>query len=102
MNTASWDQIMESFGFVFVFQYAILLTIVATIVMKYTLHVIDLQSENPWDNKAVYLLYTELIMGMYLVCEHIVHSEHFNVDYKIGKEWNDKKKNKHTVPNRPV
>ncbi|XP_020909370.2 E3 ubiquitin-protein ligase synoviolin, partial [Exaiptasia diaphana] len=31
--------------------------------MKYTLHVIDLQSENPWDNKAVYLLYTELIMG---------------------------------------
>lgn len=45
------------------FQYAILLTIVATILMKYTLHVIDLQSENPWDNKAVYLLYTELIMG---------------------------------------
>ena len=31
--------------------------------MKYTLHVIDLQSENSWDNKAVYLLYTELIMG---------------------------------------
>lgn len=35
--------------------------------MKYTLHVIDLQSENPWDNKAVYLLYTELIMGEYCV-----------------------------------
>ena len=33
--------------------------------MKYTLHVIDLQSENPWDNKAVYLLYTELITGEY-------------------------------------
>ncbi|KAK3745505.1 hypothetical protein QZH41_009906, partial [Actinostola sp. cb2023] len=48
---------------VFGFEYAILLTIVATILMKYTLHVIDLQSENSWDNKAVYLLYTELIMG---------------------------------------
>ena len=44
-------------------QYAILVTIVATVFMKYVLHCIDLQSENPWDNKAVYLLYTELIMG---------------------------------------
>ncbi|EDO48604.1 predicted protein, partial [Nematostella vectensis] len=48
---------------VFGFEYAILLTMVATVFMKYTLHVIDLQSENPWDNKAVFLLYTELIMG---------------------------------------
>ena len=31
--------------------------------MKYILHIIDLRSENPWDNKAVYLLYTELITG---------------------------------------
>ena len=45
------------------FQYAILLTIVVTIQMKYVLHIIDLRSENPWDNKAVYLLYTELITG---------------------------------------
>lgn len=44
-------------------QYAILLTIVVTIQMKYVLHIIDLRSENPWDNKAVYLLYTELITG---------------------------------------
>ena len=44
-------------------QYAILLTIVVTIQMKYILHIIDLRSENPWDNKAVYLLYTELITG---------------------------------------
>ena len=34
--------------------------------MKYILHKIDLQSENPWDNKAVYLLYTELVMGKLL------------------------------------
>ena len=47
----------------FLLQYAILLTIVVTIQMKYVLHIIDLRSENPWDNKAVYLLYTELITG---------------------------------------
>lgn len=49
---------------VFGFEYAILLTIVVTIQMKYVLHIIDLRSENPWDNKAVYLLYTELITGL--------------------------------------
>eukprot|EP00058_Branchiostoma_floridae_P024686 XP_002610176.1 hypothetical protein BRAFLDRAFT_121543 [Branchiostoma floridae] len=43
--------------------YAILLTMVITTFVKYILHTIDLQSENPWDNKAVYLLYTELTMG---------------------------------------
>lgn len=31
--------------------------------MKYALHFVDLQNENPWEDKAVYLLYTELIMG---------------------------------------
>ncbi|XP_019625586.1 PREDICTED: E3 ubiquitin-protein ligase synoviolin-like [Branchiostoma belcheri] len=48
---------------VFGFEYAILLTMVITTFVKYILHTIDLQSENPWDNKAVYLLYTELTMG---------------------------------------
>ena len=47
----------------FLFQYAILLTVVLHIFVKYILHRIDLQSENPWDNKAVYLLYTELVLG---------------------------------------
>lgn len=45
-------------------QYAILLTMVLTTFIKYMLHTIDLQSENPWDNKAVYMLYTELFTGM--------------------------------------
>ncbi|XP_014664848.1 PREDICTED: E3 ubiquitin-protein ligase synoviolin B-like [Priapulus caudatus] len=49
---------------VFGFEYAILLTVVINIFVKYVLHTIDLQSENPWDNKAVYLLYTDLMMGM--------------------------------------
>ena len=33
--------------------------------MKYILHSIDLQSENPWENKAVYLLYSELVLGKF-------------------------------------
>lgn len=49
---------------VFGFEYAILLTVVFNIAVKYILHTIDLQSENPWDNKPVFLLYTELIIGL--------------------------------------
>ncbi|XP_053134428.1 E3 ubiquitin-protein ligase synoviolin [Hemicordylus capensis] len=48
---------------VFGFEYAILLTMVLTIFIKYILHSFDLQSENPWDNKAVFMLYTELFTG---------------------------------------
>ncbi|PNI93865.1 SYVN1 isoform 9 [Pan troglodytes] len=48
---------------VFGFEYAILMTMVLTIFIKYVLHSVDLQSENPWDNKAVYMLYTELFTG---------------------------------------
>lgn len=49
---------------VFGFEYAILLTVVLNIWIKYILHAIDLQSENPWDNKPVFLLYTELVIGL--------------------------------------
>ncbi|XP_038868467.1 E3 ubiquitin-protein ligase synoviolin-like [Salvelinus namaycush] len=48
---------------VFGFEYAILMTMVLTTFIKYTLHTVDLQSDNPWDNKAVYMLYTELFTG---------------------------------------
>uniref|UniRef100_A0A8C7T405 RING-type E3 ubiquitin transferase n=1 Tax=Oncorhynchus mykiss TaxID=8022 RepID=A0A8C7T405_ONCMY len=48
---------------VFGFEYAILMTMVFTTFIKYTLHTVDLQSDNPWDNKAVYMLYTELFTG---------------------------------------
>lgn len=49
---------------VFGFEYAILFTIVLNILAKYILHCIDMQSENPWDDKAVYLLYSELGLGL--------------------------------------
>lgn len=32
--------------------------------MKYGLHFLDLRRENSWENKAVYLLYTELLMSL--------------------------------------
>ncbi|GAB6022170.1 hypothetical protein CHUAL_006307 [Chamberlinius hualienensis] len=49
---------------VFGFEYAILFTVVVNIFIKYVLHTIDLHSENPWENKAVFLLYTELVVGL--------------------------------------
>ena len=49
---------------VFGFEYAILLTIVINLIVKYVLHSIDLHSENPWENKAVFVLYTELAVTL--------------------------------------
>lgn len=40
--------------------------------MKYVLHAIDLQSENPWENKAVYLLYGELVLGFIKVILYLL------------------------------
>jgi len=31
--------------------------------MKYILHTIDLQNENPWENKVVYMLYADVALG---------------------------------------
>lgn len=60
---------------VFGFEYAILLTITINIAIKYALHTIDLNSENPWDNKAVFLLYTELVMGeSYIMSCNIIYT----------------------------
>ena len=44
-------------------QYAILITIVFHVAIKYILHTTDLRNAHPWEQKAVYLLYTELIIG---------------------------------------
>ncbi|KAG1681993.1 E3 ubiquitin-protein ligase synoviolin A [Nymphon striatum] len=57
---------------VFGFEYAVLLTILVNIFIKYILHTIDLQSETPWENKAVYLLYSELVVGLVKVLLYIV------------------------------
>jgi len=57
---------------VFGFEYSILLAMVVAIVMKYVLHTIDNQNENPWENKNVYLLYVELVIGFVKCCLYIV------------------------------
>ncbi|KAG8177349.1 hypothetical protein JTE90_020989 [Oedothorax gibbosus] len=57
---------------VFGFEYAILLSVVVNIFMKYILHSYDLQSENPWENKAVFLLYSELVMGLFKVVLYLL------------------------------
>lgn len=56
---------------VFGFEYAILITMVVNIAIKYALHSVDLNSDNPWDNKAVFLLYTELVMGFIKVILYV-------------------------------
>lgn len=48
---------------VFGFEYAILTTIVLNTVSKYVFHVIDMQNETPWENKAVFVLYTDVVIG---------------------------------------
>lgn len=70
---------------VFGFEYAILLTVVFNIAVKYVLHTIDLQSENPWDNKPVFLLYTELIIGLLKVIMYKVIAQIFTVTVYILK-----------------
>ncbi|KAI6190580.1 RING-type E3 ubiquitin transferase [Aphelenchoides bicaudatus] len=50
---------------VFGFEYAVLLTVIMHIAMKYLLHINDLRSAHPWEAKAVYMLYTELIVTFF-------------------------------------
>ncbi|XP_018328159.1 E3 ubiquitin-protein ligase synoviolin B [Agrilus planipennis] len=57
---------------VFGFEYAILATMVVNVAIKYALHTVDLNSEMPWENKAVFLLYTELIMGFIKVILYVL------------------------------
>ncbi|VDK83983.1 unnamed protein product [Onchocerca ochengi] len=48
---------------VFGFEYAVLMTIVLHVTIKYILHMHDLRNVHPWENKAVYLLYSELLIN---------------------------------------
>lgn len=57
---------------VFGFEYAILITMVANTTIKYVLHASELRSDTPWENKAVFLLYTELVIGLVRVILYIV------------------------------
>uniref|UniRef100_A0A914VU35 E3 ubiquitin-protein ligase hrd-1 n=1 Tax=Plectus sambesii TaxID=2011161 RepID=A0A914VU35_9BILA len=49
---------------VFGFEYAVLMTVVLHVAIKYILHMHDLRNVHPWEGKAVYLLYSELIVSL--------------------------------------
>lgn len=48
---------------VFGFEYAILFINMLSTMTKYLLHTVDMQSENPWENKGIYILHSELALG---------------------------------------
>jgi E3 ubiquitin-protein ligase synoviolin len=48
---------------VFGFEYALLITLVATAAFKYILHSVDVYSDTFWESKAVLLLYLEFFIG---------------------------------------
>ncbi|XP_058468029.1 E3 ubiquitin-protein ligase HRD1 [Malaya genurostris] len=57
---------------VFGFEYAILMTMVLNTTIKYIFHAAELRSDTPWENKAVFLLYTELIIGFIRVVLYVI------------------------------
>lgn len=57
---------------VFGFEYAILITMVANTAIKYFLHASEMRAELPWENKAVFLLYTELVIGFIRVILYLM------------------------------
>lgn len=57
---------------VFGFEYAILFFNVLSTFIKYLLHTIDLQSENPWENKGIYMLYSDLVLGLIRVALYLI------------------------------
>lgn len=57
---------------VFGFEYAILMTMVLNTAIKYIFHAAELRSDTPWENKAVFLLYTELIIGFIRVVLYVI------------------------------
>jgi len=57
---------------VFGFEYAVLLTIILNTLVKYVLHSVDLHSDTIWENKAVFMLYTELFIGFIKVLLYVL------------------------------
>ncbi|XP_039490776.1 E3 ubiquitin-protein ligase HRD1 [Drosophila santomea] len=57
---------------VFGFEYAILLTVIASTAIKYVLHAAEMRTDTPWENKAVFLLYTELVIGLIKVVLYLL------------------------------
>ena len=56
---------------IFGFEYLILLLLVITITLKYIFHTVDLTSQQPWDNKTTFIMYTELTSSFIRLCLYL-------------------------------
>eukprot|EP00731_Ephydatia_muelleri_P027281 Em0019g154a len=54
-----------SVDIVFGLEFAIMFTVAANVFLKYILHTIDLQSEDPWENKTIYIRYVDIVLGFF-------------------------------------
>ncbi|KAK9701552.1 E3 ubiquitin-protein ligase hrd1 [Basidiobolus ranarum] len=56
----------------FGFEYAILASMIISTLCKYILHTIDLRSEEPWENKSIYVFYLELVTDFVKLATYLV------------------------------
>lgn len=54
-----------SVDIVFGLEFAIMFTVAVNVFLKYILHTIDLQSEDPWENKTIYIRYVDIVLGFF-------------------------------------
>ena len=52
---------------VFAFELSMLLASILTIFGKFTLHSIDFQRQEPWEEKSQYVFYIDLVFGKYFI-----------------------------------
>ncbi|KAI8804752.1 hypothetical protein BJ742DRAFT_823128 [Cladochytrium replicatum] len=55
----------SSMMIIFGFEYAILSSLIVSMICKYILHTIDLRSEAPWEQKSMYLFYLDLVTDFF-------------------------------------
>ena len=49
----------------FLLQYAIMFLVAVNTFLHYVLHTIDLRSEDPWENKTIYMRYVDIAIGIH-------------------------------------
>ncbi|CAF3910589.1 unnamed protein product [Rotaria sp. Silwood2] len=57
---------------VFGFEYAILLVSIISTAIKYILHSIEIRAGEQWENKGVFMLYSDLILGFFRLTLYMV------------------------------
>jgi len=57
---------------VFGFEYAILLVSVIATAIKYLLHLIEIRTGEQWENKGVFMLYSDLVLGFFRLSLYMI------------------------------